>query len=160
MITYVPFDMRDHYSGVLTLKLCPQDQRELKAMFGMTPSVGLDYSLKVSSKVYVIHDESTGVIKGVFGVAPSVLPSNKLVGVPWMVSDGCLRRVPITLIKHSVLHVCQWLHEFKTLENFTDVTNEASIKFLAHIGFTVDLARTYTFHDPSVHFVKFRKEIL
>lgn len=114
------------------------DVTELAALGEDNPLRGIARSVMRSSAYWAFGDHEP---IAVFGVAPLSLLGGT--GIPWLLGTGRLFRFPGALVREGHRYVERMLALFPHLENHVDARNEASIRWLAHIGFKVHPAAPY-----------------
>lgn len=109
------------------------DRRELTALRGAPVDAMPELCNAVlrSSKVWVLADVHP---IAVFGVAPVA----EGVGSPWLLGTEELFRYPRLLVCLTPEYVSQMLADYPVLVNYVDARNYRSIRWLEHMGFTLE----------------------
>lgn len=120
------------------------DAREVMASAGQTPEEAITLSMALSVDSWVLRENGTPVC--VFGVAPIV--GKPGVGSPWMLASHRFaaskapphirRRITRVILAQSKKYIQKMLDRFYLLENYVDVRNEASIRWLKWCGFKLE----------------------
>lgn len=148
MAYFRELDLSKDYEDIKSLDLREIDKKEGRAYVGENPIVALLLSIRKSEEVYVIiHKER---IVGVFGVIHAYDH-----GVPWMVATEELKDFYREFYKVSLKVVEGFKQDYKSLMNYVGAENEVSIRWLEHIGFTIDKSKEYIFYDKDFPFYKF-----
>lgn len=159
MISYRRIQPED-FEKVCNLELRDADKNEVVASTGLPPSEAFIHSLIVSRKTWVL--EYKGNIEAVFGYGvPNYGLSKELrVAVPWALATNKFKHFAIYFTKLAKRLIEEEIAKHsKFLINLVDSRNKASIKWLQHIGFTVDMTQEYFLCDPDVPFYMFYKSL-
>lgn len=113
------------------------DVDECEALFGKnTVSVAACETYRNSQMRYTMEED--GIVIAMFGVAaPSLLST---VGAPWMFGTDQIEAHPRSLMRDGRTYIDAMLRLFPRLENIVDARNTKSIRWLRHLGFTIDPA--------------------
>lgn len=127
MAFYRPATKTDVF--ILAPHLKEIDKKEINALTGETPEVGLLASLEISKECNaIIHD---GTVVGIFGIASPA----EGVGVPWLL---CGNRIP-EFSSEFMLGAKDWVKaqqdKYKILCNLVMKENMVAIKWLKRLGF-------------------------
>jgi len=112
------------------------DQSECYAAIGASAESGLLQSFAHTSEGMrwaVVSERETIAI---FGCAATAILSQT--GIPWMVGTDRVAEFPISFARGGRRYVREMLTRFSYLENWVDVRNELSIKWLKWCGFHFD----------------------
>ena len=122
-IVYVAQHMRD------------SDRIELAAGGHVDILKTLEDSVRVSNAVYVaVGMEWNSPPVALYGVAEDLDGS----GIPWLLGTPELPRHSRALVEHGKRLVRDWRSDYRKLHNFVHVENHRSIRWLQHLGFTVE----------------------
>ena len=120
-------------------QLREEDARECWASAHLLPDAALMVSFTRSDKCW------TALLGGkpvaCFGVAPVSWLGRK--GVPWMLGTDDFKKLGVKAARVSRKYVRQMLEGFDVLENWVDVRNLVSIKWLKWCGFTIEAPIPY-----------------
>ena len=99
-----------------------------------------------SSHCWVASD---GEPVAIFGVAPQT-PG---VGSPWLIGTDALVEpaMQLALVRDVRWYIAQWLTLYPRLENFVDVRNERSVRWLEHVGFKIHAPEKYGIEGHLFH---------
>jgi hypothetical protein len=64
-------------------------------------------------------------------------------GSPWLLGTTATDRYPGALTRITKLHIAEMLKRYDALINYVDARNLVSVRWLAHLGFTVREPETY-----------------
>lgn len=115
------------------------DRDEIWAMAMQTPDAAMQYGLKYSEviKTGFIDDQPVAM----WGVVPlSMVPS---IGAPWMVGTKDLEQHAFTFLRRCREPLMELFKGYDTLENYVDVRNTMTIKWLKFMGFNLDKPQPY-----------------
>jgi hypothetical protein len=115
------------------------DVAEVRAAGNLSPQEALEASVRWSSQSYAARFD--GELACIFGVGYASFLSG--VGIPWLLGTSLLLRYPHAFHRASQAFVAAWLEEFTSLEQMVDVRNVRSLRWLRHLGFTVDAPRLW-----------------
>ncbi len=111
------------------------DREEIAAAVGMGPIRALADSLNRSVAAWTgLVDDSRPVC--MFGVTPVDILAG--VGSPWLLGTEDLPKCAVTFLKLNKSYVAKMLKLFPRLENYVDVRNVLSIRWLKWLGFKFD----------------------
>lgn len=113
----------------LVATLRPADRDEVTAMHGENIRQAVYDSVRQSTKLWAFDED--GALAMLLGVAP-YLPG---VGVPWALGTVAISPRSLITIGRDYLPKIQALYPI--LVNYVDARNEKSLRWLAHIGFTI-----------------------
>lgn len=154
MLKLEKYSHRLHHSQLLKLKLSDIDQKEVTAVSGLPPLVAIGISIDCSEDVMVLLNDKT--IVGILGIAPCVNPRiNAREGSPWFLSDGGDWRFSKTFLMLSKGIYSHFSAAYPVMFNYVSVENQTSIRWLKHLGFSINTKTTYTFNG--VDFYEFTK---
>jgi hypothetical protein len=105
------------------------DLLEIWRSHGYSPEKALTEGFERSDSCYTILSD---VPIAMFGVVSKSLLSDK--GVIWMLSSYELERYTFTFLKHCGKYVESMLEDYKVLENYVDIDNKKTIKWLKFLG--------------------------
>ena len=153
-LEFIVYEKREHYNLMesLSKRLADIDKREAFAMTGLTPVMALMTSLDNSSMGFLIFLE--GKLEGAFGLCPALRSDNSTIYAPWMLVTNRLRKLCCKdLIDTPKEVIAEW-KKMGTLSNFVSTENQRAIRWLRHLGFTVDTSQVFTFIG-SMRFYRF-----
>lgn len=114
------------------------DRREVWASHHQTPLEALETSTKRKGMCF------TGVYKGfpivIFGAARMSLVGG---ANPWLLGTEDIVKITVPFLRYSRSYIDLVRSEYRYLENYVDVRNELSIKWLKFCGFTFHAAAPY-----------------
>jgi hypothetical protein len=110
------------------------DMVEVQAMSGRSVEDAVREGVQSSELCWVGLVDDTPEI--VFGARRVCLLSNE--GTPWLLGTARIKEVRKVFIESTAFYVKEMLKVFEYLENFVDVRNTASIKWLRACGFTIE----------------------
>lgn len=140
-------------------EVVPATQKLIDSMKGCLRAIDHHECMEINGKdadkaIQIGLDTSlhswVGLIKGIpfccFGVASASLLSTS--GVPWMLGTDEIARWGATylVLKNSKYYVDKMLKPFDNLENWVDIRNEISIRWLKWCGFSFDGPVPYGIH--------------
>jgi len=110
------------------------DRAEVAAAAGMGPFRALSDSLQRSAAAWtgMVNDEPVCM----FGVTPVDILGG--VGSPWLLGTNEVERYAITFLRLNKGYVAKMLELFPHLQNYVDVRNGMSIRWLKWLGFRFD----------------------
>lgn len=129
------------------------DIDELKAAYGDKTNVrGL---LKISvnmtpDPVTILCPSGSGEPIALLGTIPPSLIGDGL-AKPWMLGTDSVFKYPRAIVKGGQTYVKAMLERYGSLENFVDVRNKVSTKWLKTIGFTLEEPKPYGPYDMPFH---------
>jgi RimJ/RimL family protein N-acetyltransferase len=118
----------------LLLEMRQLDWQEVEAASGDV-AVALDQSLKVSYNPVAVRLADGGLV-ALFGVAPLTITSDT--AAIWLLGTDRMRAFPRDVIADTVRYVGMIRERYPRLVNYVDVRNRPSIRWLRHVGFTLD----------------------
>ena len=113
-------------------KLRERDYAEVWAAHGENPDDVLCACVEHSVRLWCVEDET---ILAIFGVAPSIREG---IGHPWLLGTDGLARCRHVLLRQPQQYLEKMHALFPVLQNFVDVRNTQSVRWLAWLGFSVD----------------------
>ena len=111
-------------------RLKESDIQEIRASHGHTPEEALRISFEESALCLTIEDN--GIVLGMFGVTPYYFLSNR--GIIWLLSSEELFYRKYRFLRHSKYFIELFLEMYPYLENYVDLRNHKSIKWLEMCG--------------------------
>ena len=113
------------------------DRQECEFATGMSASFILQESLKISDMFGLAMHESDNMLVPIacFGVTNGPGHGN---GVPWMLGTHEITRFPIALMRLSNMFLWELDKKYTYLSNHVMASNATSIRYLEHLGFTID----------------------
>ncbi|WP_151748948.1 phage protein Gp13 family protein [Acinetobacter oleivorans] len=118
---------------ILVENLRPADQEELKAYFSD------NYDWIVKTCVKGSRDAWSVVVNGkllfICGVGLTSLIGN--IGCPWLLGTTHIKKYPIEFVKQSRSILREMLANYDALKNHVYIKNDAAIRFLKHLGFSI-----------------------
>ena len=123
------------------------DVDELKALSGVSPEIGVAYSIASSQKGYAAYYD--GTLTAIFGI------SNGLI---WLVGTDAITKHPITFFRTSkqIFHELTKGHNY--LHNYVDARNKLHLRWLKWIGFTIEEAQILGVENRLFHKVSYNIE--
>ncbi|API59639.1 hypothetical protein BSL82_10175 [Tardibacter chloracetimidivorans] len=125
--------VRKEDAAALAANLRPSDEAEIVAAAGAAPVITIARSLALST--YATAVDRDGELMALYGVAPLSLLGD--VGTPWLLATPQLARHARPLTRTARQYVVDALRFYPVLQNYVDVRNTASIRFLSRLGFTL-----------------------
>jgi hypothetical protein len=120
-------------------KLRQADKREVFASCGLVPERALDISVRLCPEPLL------GIINGepvsIWGVNPGSLATGH--GIPWMLGTDKLDRYAKHWLPVARRALNYSANGYNILENYVDVRNRKSVRWLKWMGFEFDEARPY-----------------
>lgn len=119
---------------VLELQLRDEDIREVYASSKCSAREALRLSLDSSKRTWVIkYDEN---IIAVFGV--SIHPTDKAIGIPWLLGSQMLHNLKYRIVKYSslIVETMFFFDEVTLLTNYASIYHTEAIKWLTWLGFS------------------------
>lgn len=113
------------------------DAEGIEMATGLDPETILRISIKSSDFCRWAFHEEEKIPLCVFGV--SGMSGTPGVGVPWMMGSDYLFKYPLQILKLSTAYLAVMQSRYEKLENYVYAKDEKSVKFLEHIGFTVEV---------------------
>ena len=115
------------------------DAAEVMASNGEDPRTALQTCLEWSQESYAGY--IGGELACLFGVGPGSFLLNT--GVPWMLSTAVVERHPRAFYVASRSVVSSWLERYDSLEQMVDVRHVQALRWLRHLGFTIEQPRLW-----------------
>lgn len=146
-------NVRSTYPGdiaELIVLMRESDRRELRAAHGdRSPHdiVREAYGLTPQPKTARTDD---GHMLALFGVVP-VGPILTAVGAPWMLATQRLDRYPSKLMSISRDYIAMMHERYPVMINYVDARNNASIRYLKRLGFTIDDPKPFGYAGLPFH---------
>lgn len=113
------------------------DVAELQAAAHVTPEECMALGLRISTRAW------TGFVDGqpccMWGVSPVSVVGG--IGAPWMVTTTHLERHEMAFLRRCRRYLVEMVRQYRHLVNYVDARNEAAIRWLTWLGFTM--------HDPA-----------
>ncbi len=129
------------------------DLREIQAALSESPLDVVTRAIARSQPCYAVVDERDQAL-AVFGAIP--VPSEKGVGVAWLLASTGLARYRFSFLRHS-LEWIERLHEsYGVLWNCVDARNQVHIRWLKWCGFSV-LSRIEEYGTEKRPFYEFQR---
>ena len=124
-----------------------EDKDEIKALSGLSPEIGVAYSIASSQKGYAAYYD--GTLTAIFGI------SNGLI---WLVGTDAITKHPITFFRTSrkIFHELTKGHNY--LHNYVDARNKLHLRWLEWIGFTIEEAQILGVENRLFHKVSYNIE--
>jgi len=116
-----------------------EDVAEVRASAGFDPQEALEASVRWSAQSYAARFD--GELAAIFGIGPASFLSG--VGIPWLLCTPTLLRHPHTFHRASQAFVAAWLDEYTSLEQMVDLRNRVSLRWLKHLGFTIEAPQSW-----------------
>lgn len=115
-------------------KIRQDDIIEIWDMHNLDIDEAIQRSFRVSDKCWVgcINDEPIMI----FGVA--MHPTSTIIGLPWMIATDNIRMARYGVVKASREYVRRMMEGFNMLENYVDMRNTISKKWLKWCGFCIE----------------------
>lgn len=130
-IRVVPAERR--HIRTVARRMRKADRDEVFASSRKSPRQALDYSLTKSAEAWTIL--VNGRAEVMFGVGDINILAG--VGAPWLLGTDEFEKHTIAILRGSVKWTRQLLRRYSVLRNFVDARNEASLKYLRWLGFTI-----------------------
>jgi hypothetical protein len=125
------------------------DRNEVWASHRHTPLEALSSSFKRSSLVWTINHE--GMPVAMFGVASMGALCDT--GYPWLLGTDKMYEIIIEFLRWSRYYVQKMQEPYERLENWVDVRNTKSARWLKWCGFTLEEPKPWGFDKlPFSHF--------
>jgi len=117
------------------LRMRQADRDEVLASCGLHPVKACVDSAMASDWVVALVREDTDMAWAVFGVSPDWLPGY---GVPWLLAAPEMEeRFSRTFLRYCRVFLRRMLESYTVLANRVDARNEAAIRWLTWLGFTL-----------------------
>lgn len=129
---------------VLGPRLTYIDALEAKALTGMSPIGALAFSVGGSDMAWTVVED--GVPIACFGAGPYI----NGVGTPWLLQSERAKAYPRLFVKYGHWALQQMDGKYLALRNFVHADNAPAIRWLRHLGFTVQ-DRTVSIRDEPFH---------
>lgn len=132
------------------------DEQEVRASHDHSPREALEYAVQHSQEVYTafIDDEPVAI----FGVAGGSVMTPFV--SPWMLGSKKLEQNKKILLRASRDVIETFKKEYYRMENFVDVRNKLSIRWLKWLGFSIKDPEPYGPFDMEFHrFVWERQDV-
>lgn len=139
------FDLKD--------KLRKNDIEEMMSAFGVDPLTGLKTSFENSVMSYTI--EKNGENLGIFGIVPSTILGQR--GIIWFLATDELDKIKMTFVRKNKQYIEMFLEAYPYIDNYVHVKNTKSIKWLSHLGATVESPKRYGIKDELFHHFYFSR---
>ena len=130
------YNKEKHYNKVVHMSLREADKRELKASTGCASIQGLGTALDTSDLICYVYFDAEGHVIAVSGASSSPVPG---IAIVWaMATDEVFQHwneVEPLFIKHvdAVLSYPR----IKTIGNVIDLRNDAHVRWIKKLGFTL-----------------------
>jgi hypothetical protein len=121
----------------IALRIREMDRHEVSAM-GSTPKRSLRKGFHYSSKPLTILDKGEPI--GMMGVVPRSLIDGS--GFAWLLGTEALYDYPREWALLGPRILAGFMEEYRIIENVVSVGNKRAIRFLRHLGFTIETAPT------------------
>lgn len=121
------------HAEAIAPRLREADAFEVRAMSGAPPLTALRRGLMLSSEAW------TGTVDGrpvcLFGVAPRSLLSD--VAAPWLLGTDEIASHAWAFLRRNRAVLARWRAQYRRLENLVWADNDAAIRWLDWLGFTL-----------------------
>ena len=126
----------------LALNMRESDLQEITCISNRGVRATLALSAELSSWVSTCLVD--GAVAAVWGVAPrwAENPRDDF-AVPWMLGTPLTNAHPKTLVSESKRQLRLMLNDYDHLQQWVDIRNTASVRWLKHLGFTFGEAKPY-----------------
>lgn len=115
-------------------KMRLDDQREVWAMAHMTPEEALRASIKSKGEKHTVLADGEPI--AMFGVGLPSMMSGR--GVPWLLAREGFEKYFKSIGRYSRRYIDYALDVYDSLENYIDIRNTTSIRWLRWLGFNFD----------------------
>ena len=122
------------------------DTDELKALSGVSPDVGVSFSIANSQKGYAAYYD--GELTAVFGISGEII---------WLVGTDTITQHPITFFRTSKQIFHELTKGYKFLHNYVDARNKLHLRWLKWLGFTIEEAVNLGAEGRPFHYVYWTK---
>jgi len=132
--------LSEKYIDMIANNIRESDRKEVYASHHITDmkeALMNCLALSHESWVWVVDDEPICV----FGVSPGSYLTKQ--GIPWLLATEKLNENIHSFIINSKIIVDYWKTKWDLLYNYVDASNEASIRWLKYLGFTIDEPAPY-----------------
>ena len=129
---------REH-AVLLSRSMRESDVKEVWSSNHLKPFDAIYLSIMASYESYSVFDDDGNLII-IFGFAKRI---NNYGAIPWMLASDYLNVYPVTFYKQSKKHISKMIKKYKFLENYVDVRNELSIRWLSWLGFILEDEKPY-----------------
>ena len=151
-MTYYIRAARYDDAAIIAPLLREADKREIKSSSGFSPEMALKMSYSQSDETSIAC-RPDGSPLAIFGIGPN--HNSPEVGIPWMVGTDEMTKYSIPLVRDARKWVERHLNTYTILTNYVDSRNIVHLKWLRHIGFTIDETPKYVGVDKAVPFFQF-----
>ena len=125
------FRAQGAYADIMAPHIRQADRDEIAALTLKKPEEALRMAVESSSISWAGFVGSKIVC--LFGVGPYL----EGVGMPWLIGTDALELNSKSFLRQCVGFIKQMHEAYPVLENYVDVRNEASIRWLKWLGFTI-----------------------
>lgn len=115
------------------------DRDELAACNHFDALAAVEHSVRQSSMCWAVLKD--GEVLCAFGVCP--LAGHPGVGTPWFLGTSAASSHARSLIAAPAEYIARMLDAFPRLVNFVHADNAASLRWLRHLGFSIDPAAPF-----------------
>lgn len=130
---------RVEHTARIAADVRPADRDEVMASHGLSPGRALDLSVRLSYRCWYV--ELDGEPLALVGVATQSLLSGT--ASPWLLGTTAIERNPMAFLRASRRLFPTLIQGTNYLENRVDARNEASIRWLAWLGFQLEPAEPW-----------------
>lgn len=123
-----------HIDDALRINVRAVDCREIWRMSMSDPEVALKRAISMSRESYTAT--FGGDIIGIFGVRTASVINR--VGTPWLLGSDLITTVPFEFLAQSKEYIEKLKVGYTLLQNYVDVENRVSIRWLRWLGFKID----------------------
>ena len=119
------------------------DVNEVWSSHRHTPLQSLEASFKTSSLIWTMEHVGNPVV--MFGVASGGALSDT--GYPWLLGTDLMYKVTLEFLRYSRYYVNKMLRMFDVLENWVDIRNDKSVRWLQWCGFQLEKPEPWGFDN-------------
>lgn len=123
------------------------DRAEIQASYAAEPLEALTRSVQASTLKWTIRDGD--LVIGIFGVGAVSMMSDH--GSPWLLATPDIENIRMTFLRQSRICIGRMLDQHSFLENWVDVRNTTSVKWLKWCGFKFDEPQPFGVEGRDFH---------
>ena len=120
----------------------------------MKPEAALLGAFQASEICFTIECNEKPI--GMFGIVPQTLLGNS--AIIWLLASAELEKVQKVFLKRSRYFISQMTETYSLLENWVDVENIQSIKWLSWCGATIEEPKPYGVEGKLFRYFYFRRK--
>ena len=137
-----------------TFELREADKKEIQYSHHRTPKQALAKGFAESTLCLTVEVEGHPV--GMFGIVPQTILS-KTASI-WLLGSSEIEKIQKTFLKNSRKFIDLFLSYYPYLENFVSCERKRTLKWLKHIGATIETPKPYGIEGRLFHHFYFRRE--